>query len=133
MARGLNKVHLIGNLGGDPEMKYTPDGTAICRFSLATSYGKQDGNGNWKDETEWHRIVAWERTAEVAAQYLIKGSRCYVEGRIQSRKYTDNQGVERTSYEIVAGQLLLLDSKRDAAAQGGAGSGGGYDDEDVPF
>ncbi len=114
MARGLNKAMLIGNLGREPEMRYTPDGKPIATFSVATSRSRRDPNGNWMDETEWHRIVAWDRLAETASQYLHKGSKVYVEGRIQSRKYTDNGGVERTVYEIVANDLTLLDRRQDS-------------------
>lgn len=114
MARGLNKAMLIGNLGREPEMRYTPDGKPIATFSVATSRSRRDPNGNWMDETEWHRIVAWDRLAETASQYLHKGSKVYVEGRIQSRKYTDNGGVERTVYEIVANDLTLLDRRTES-------------------
>lgn len=117
MARGVNKVILIGNLGKDPEVRYTADGKAVANFSLATSRSRRDQNGGWMDETEWHRIVTFERNAETASQYLHKGSKVYVEGRIQSRKYTDNQGMERTAYEILANELTLLD-RREAAADG---------------
>lgn len=115
MARGLNKAMLIGNLGREPEMRYTPDGKPIATFSVATSRSRRDPNGNWMDETEWHRIVAWDRLAETASQYLHKGSKVYVEGRIQSRKYTDNGGVERTVYEIVANDLTLLDRRTESS------------------
>ncbi len=121
MARySVNKVILVGNLGREPELRYTPSGQPVANFSLATSRGRTDPNGNWTDETEWHRIVAWERLAETASQYLHKGSKVYVEGRIQSRKYTDNQGVERTSFDIVANDLTLLDRRQE--------SGEGMDD-----
>lgn len=119
MARSLNKAMLIGNLGREPEMRYTPDGKPIATFSVATSRNRRDPNGNWMDETEWHRIVAWDRLAETASQYLHKGSKVYVEGRIQSRKYTDNQGVERTVYEIVAHDLTLLDRRADTGDAAG--------------
>jgi single-strand DNA-binding protein len=125
MARySVNKVILVGNLGRDPEIRYTPAGQAVANFSLATSRGRKDPSGNWTDETEWHRIVAWERLAEMAGQSLHKGSKVYVEGRIQSRKYTDNQGVERTSFDIVANDLTLLD-RREA---GGDASGDDWGD-----
>ncbi len=115
MARySVNKVILVGNLGREPELRYTPSGQPVANFSLATSRGRKDPNGNWADETEWHRIVAWERMAELASQNLHKGSKVYVEGRIQSRKYTDNQGVERISYDIVANDLTLLDRRQDS-------------------
>ena len=118
MARySVNKVILVGNLGRDPEMRYTPGGQPVANFSLATTRSRKDPSGNWIDDTEWHRIVAWERLAEMASQSLHKGSKVYVEGRIQSRKYTDNQGVERTSFDIVANDLTLLD-RREAAGAG---------------
>src|SRR5205807_6365586 len=101
----------------DPDVRYTSSGQAVANFSLATSRRHQQPTGEWTDETEWHRIVAWERLAELASQYLHKGSKVYVEGRIASRKYTDNQGVERTSYDIVANDLTLLD-RREAASSG---------------
>jgi len=115
MARySVNKVILVGNLGREPELRYTPSGQPVANISLATSRGRKDPNGNWTDETEWHRIVAWERMAELASQNLHKGSKVYVEGRIQSRKYTDNQGVERTSFDIVANDLTLLDRRQES-------------------
>ena len=117
MARySVNKVILVGHLGRDPEMRYTPSGQAVANFSLATTRSRSDGNGNWIDETEWHRIIAWERLAELASQNLHKGSKVYVEGRIQSRKYTDNQGIERTSFEIVANDMTLLERRQDTEA-----------------
>jgi single-strand DNA-binding protein len=126
MARySVNKVILIGNLGREPEMRYTPSGQAVANFSLATTRSRRDPSGNWQDETEWHRIVAWERLAEMASQNLHKGSKVYVEGRIQSRKYTDNQGVERTSFDIVANDLTLLERRE-------AGAGGEDDWGDTP-
>ena len=115
MAKSVNKVTLVGNLGKEPEVRYTADGKAVANFSLATSRSRRDQSGGWIDETEWHRIVAFERNAETASQYLHKGHKVYVDGRIQSRKYTDNQGVERTVYEIVANDLVLLE-RRDASA-----------------
>lgn len=120
MARySVNKVILVGNLGRDPEMRYTPGGQPVANFSLATGRRRQDPNGNWVDETEWHRIVVWDRMAELASQSLHKGSKVYVEGRIQSRKYTDNQGIERTSYDIVANDLTLLDRREPSGEAGG--------------
>lgn len=126
MARSVNKVMLIGNLGRDPEVRYTASGQAVANFSVATSRSRKDPNGGWIDETEWHRIVAFERTAETASQYLHKGSKVYVEGRIQSRKYTDNGGVERTVYEIVANDLTLLDARN-----AGGDAGDSWGDEDA--
>lgn len=120
MARSVNKVTLVGNLGKEPEVRYTADGKAVATFSLATSRSRRDQSGGWTDETEWHRIVAFERNAETASQYLHKGHKVYIDGRIQSRKYTDNQGIERTVYEIVANDLVQLE-RRDAMAGGGDG------------
>jgi single-strand DNA-binding protein len=123
MARySVNKVILVGNLGRDPEMRYTPSGQPVANFSLATTRSRRDPSGNWQDDTEWHRIVVWERLAEMASQNLHKGSKVYVEGRIQSRKYTDNQGIERTSFDIVANDLTLLERRAES------GEGDDWDD-----
>lgn len=130
MARGLNKALLIGNLGADPEMRYTASGMAVVNFRVATSRRRRDPNGNMLDETEWHRIVAYERLAEIASQYLHKGSQVFVEGRIQSRKYMDNQNIERTVYEIIANDLTLLGSRGDSG--GGGGDDWGDSPNDVP-
>ncbi len=119
MARGLNKVMLIGNLGADPEVRYTPSGQAVATFRVATSRRRRDPNGNMIDETEWHRIVAWERLAELAQNYLHKGRQVYVEGRLQTRQWTDQQGQQRYTTEIVANDITLL----------GARDGGGGGDE----
>jgi single-strand DNA-binding protein len=114
MARySVNKVILVGNLGRDPELRYSANGKPIATFSLATSRRRQDPSGTWVDETEWHRIVVWEKVAELASQALHKGSKVYVEGRIQSRKYTDSQGIERTAYDIVAYDLTLIDKREE--------------------
>lgn len=93
MAYSLNEVNLIGNVGRDPEARYLSDGTPVANFSLATSSRRQDPNGEWVDDTEWHRIVAWERHAELAMKSIVKGSKVFVKGRIKSRKYTDDSGV----------------------------------------
>lgn len=130
MARGLNKALLIGNLGADPEMRYTASGMAVVNFRVATSRRRRDPNGNMLDETEWHRIVAYERLAEIASQYLHKGSQVFIEGRIQSRKYMDNQNIERTVYEIIANDLTLLGSRGDLG--GGSGDDWGDSPNNVP-
>ncbi len=118
----MNKVILIGRLGRDPETRYMPSGEAVCNFSLATSESWNDKkSGNKVERTEWHNISMWGRLAEIAGQYLKKGSLVYLEGRIQSRKYTDKTGVERTAYEIVANEMKMLGGKND---------GGG---SDVPY
>ena len=108
MARGLNKVTLIGNLGKDPELKYTNSGVAVATFSLATSDSWKDQEGNMQERTEWHNIVAWRKLAEICGQYLKKGSQVYIEGKIQTRNYLDKEGVKKYITEIVADQLLML-------------------------
>lgn len=125
MARGLNKVMLIGNLGKDPEMKYTPQGTAVTTFSMAVSRSRKSPDGQMIDETEWFRVVAWERLAETCNEFLRKGSKVYIEGRLQTRKWTAQDGQERQMVEVVANEMLLLDSRQ----QGGPQGGGGYSDE----
>lgn len=109
----LNKVMLIGRLGRDPETRYMPSGEAVCNFSLATSENWKDKSGNKVERTEWHNISMYGRLAEVAGQYLRKGSLTYIEGRIQSRKYTDKTGAERTAYDIVASEMKMLGGKND--------------------
>jgi len=125
MARGLNKVQIIGNLGADPEMRYTPSGSAVTNFRVAVSRMRRGADGNNVDETEWFRVVAWDsagyKLAEICNEYLRKGSKVYVEGRLQSRKYTDKDGVERTSVEIVANEMLMLDGRSDGAETGQGG------------
>jgi single-strand DNA-binding protein len=108
MARGLNKVMLIGNLGADPEVRYTPSGQAVATFRVATSHYRRDPNGERQEVTEWHRIVAWERLAELAQNYLHKGRQVYVEGRLQTRQWTDQQGQNRYTTEIIANDITLL-------------------------
>ena len=104
----LNKVTLIGRLGRDPEVRYMPNGDAVCNFSLATSEKFTDKSGNKAEKTEWHNIVIYRKLAEIAGQYLKKGSQVYLEGKIQSHKYTDKNGVERTAYEIVCHEMKML-------------------------
>ena len=120
----LNKVILIGNLGRDPEVRYMPNGEAVCNFSIATSETWNDRqSGQRQERTEWHNITMYRRLAEIAGQYLKKGSQVYIEGRIQSRKYTGKDGIERTAYDIVANEMKMLGSRN---ASGGSGS---YDDQ----
>ena len=113
MARGVNKVILLGNLGKDPELSYLPSGQSVAKFSLATSRKYKDKSGELKDETEWHNIVAWGKLGEIAAQYLKKGRQAYIEGRISSRKWEDREGKQRTSFEIVADEVVLLGGRGD--------------------
>jgi single-strand DNA-binding protein len=149
MARGLNKVMLIGNLGKDPEMKYTPSGMPVTTFSVAVSRSWRTPEGENREETEWFRVVAWQKLAETCNEYLRKGMRVYIEGRLQTRKWTDQQGQERYTTEVVANEMVML-SGREEGGSGGGGSrerssaaparGGGNDfdelgmeDEDIPF
>ena len=132
MAGSVNKVILIGNLGRDPEARFTQDGTKIVNFSIATSERWKDkSTGERREKTEWHRVVLFnEHLAEIAEQYLRKGSKVYVEGALQTRKWTGNDGVEKYSTEVVLqryrGELTMLDTRGD----GGGGGGGGYDASD---
>lgn len=139
MAKSVNKVILLGTLGKDPELKYTPQGTPVAKFSLATNSSYKDKqSGEWKETTEWHNIVAWQRTAEVAAEYLKKGSKCYIEGRITNRSWDDKEtGQKRYMTEIIVNDLVLVGGKRDG--EGGEGGGrsrgaasGGFDQRSSP-
>ena len=114
----LNKVILIGNLGRDPEVRYMPNGEAVCNFSIATSETWNDRQtGQRQERTEWHNITLYRRMAEVAGQYLKKGSLVYIEGRIQSRKYTDKDGIERTAYEIIGNEMKMLGGKAEGSSE----------------
>lgn len=120
MARGINKVILIGNLGQDPEVRFTPSGTAVANLSLATSDSWMDRQtGQRQERTEWHRVVMFNKLAEIAQQYLKKGSKLYVEGRLQTRKWQDQNGQDKYSTEIVANNMEMLDSR-------GGSDGGQY-------
>jgi len=122
----VNKVILVGRLGRDPETRYTGGGQAVANFSIATDETYKDRNGEKQKRTEWHKIVVWGKQAEIAQQYLKKGSLLFVEGRIQSREWQDKEGQKRTSFEIVASNFRMLGGRGDgAAASAGAGAGGG--------
>jgi len=135
---GVNKVILLGNLGADPEMRYTPGGTAVANFRLATTETYTNKEGEKVTKTEWHRIVAFRRLAEICGEYLSKGKQVYIEGKIQTRSWEDREGVKKYTTEIVADTMQMLGSK-------GSGSGGGApsagsppsssseDLDDVPF
>ena len=112
----VNKVILVGRLGRDPESRFTASGQAVCNFSLATDRSYKDRNGQTQKQTEWHKIVAWGKLAEICQKYLKKGSQIFIEGRIQSRQWEDQQGQKRTSFEIVAGEMRMLGSRGDASA-----------------
>ncbi len=117
MAKSVNKVILVGNLGKDPEVKYTPSGVPVAKFSLATNERFKDKAGEWQDRTEWHNIVAWQRLAEIIGEYVKKGSKIYIEGRLQTSSWEDKQsGEKKYRTEVVASDLVLL---------GGRGEGGG--------
>ena len=126
MARGVNKVILIGNLGKDPEIRYTQSGTAVANFTMATteSWGGKDGQER-QEKTEWHNIVVWARLAEICNQYLSKGRQVYIEGRIQTRKWEDRDGNTRYTTEIVAQNMQMLGSRGDSDFGDGGGDGGG--------
>jgi single-strand DNA-binding protein len=110
-SKSVNKIILIGNLGQDPELRYTSSGVAVASFSMATSESWKDQDGNVQEKTQWHKLVAWRKLAEIVGEYLKKGSKVYVEGRIQYRSYDDKNGVKRDVTEIVIDQMLMLDSK----------------------
>jgi single-strand DNA-binding protein len=114
----LNKILLIGHLGRDPEIRYTPDGVAVATFSLATSESWTDKNGSRQEHTEWHNIVAWNKLADLSKRYLSKGRQVYIEGRIRSRDWTDRDGNKRRSTEVIATQMVLLGSRPQGAEAG---------------
>lgn len=146
---GVNKAIIIGNLGQTPEMKYLTNGDAVCNISIATSESWKDKNtGEKQERTEWHRVVMFRRLAEIAGQYLKKGSKVYVEGKLQTRKWEDQKGIERYTTEIVASQLQMLDSRGGDQQQQNtflpgntttsndvvpASNGGEGFDDDIPF
>lgn len=126
---GVNKVIIIGNLGRDPEIKYTQSNVPVANFSVATTESWKDKNsGEWQEKTEWHRIVAWRHLAERAERYLKKGKQVYVEGRLETRKWQGQDGQERYTTEIIASQLMLLGRREEGEGGGGGGGGGGYGD-----
>lgn len=156
MAGSVNKVILIGRLGKDPELKYTPSGAPVAKFSLATDESFKDRSGEMQKHTEWHNIVAWNKLAEICGEYLTKGKQVYIEGRIRSRQWEDQDKNKRTSYEIIAFNMTMLGSKSDgerssaSSPRPAAASGGNHDenppsfeppssppsditDEDIPF
>jgi single-strand DNA-binding protein len=140
MARSLNKVMLIGNLGKDPELRYTTSGTAVATFSLATNEAWRDADGNTQERTEWHNIVAWKKLAEICGEWLKKGKKVYIEGRIQTRSYEDkNTGAKKYITEIVASDMLMLDGKPAGGQEAGSAPSAGEEapqgkvEEDLPF
>jgi single-strand DNA-binding protein len=140
----LNKVMLIGNLGKDPEVRFTTSGQGVASFSLATTEKYKNKSGEWEEKTEWHNIVFWGRQAEICGEYLSKGKTVYVEGRLQTRKWQDKDGRDRYTTEIVGDRMQMLSPKGEGG-KGGGGRGGNeptaaYDDpvgynqeDDIPF
>ncbi|NOH04069.1 MAG: single-stranded DNA-binding protein [Chloroflexi bacterium] len=114
MGRGLNKVQIIGHLGKDPEMRYTPSGKPVTTFTVAVGRSWNSADGERHNETEWFNVVAWGTLAEICKQYLVKGQQVYVEGRLQTRRWDDKEGVKHTSVEIVAGEMMMLGDRRDS-------------------
>jgi single-strand DNA-binding protein len=154
--KSVNKVILLGNLGKDPELKYTPSGTAVAKFSLATNDRFKDKEGQWQDRTEWHNITAWARTAEIAGEYLKKGSKVYIEGSLRTHSWDDKQtGQKKYMTEIMVNDLVLLSGRGEGGGESGgfsrgAAGGNNFDqrtpehepvsatstpisDEDIPF
>ncbi len=139
MAKDLNKVMVIGRLGADPEMRYTPSGSPVTNFRVAVNRRTRAGdNGESQEETDWFTVVTWQKLAEIASQYLAKGARVYVEGRLQTRSWEGQDGQKRYATEIIANDMIMLDSRQAA----GVASGRGGDDEvediatdggDIPF
>ena len=157
MAKSVNKVILLGNVGKDPEIRSTPGGTMVANFTLATSDRQKDAQGNWQDRTEWHNLVAFTRTAEIIRDYVKKGSKLYVEGKIQTRSWDDKEtGAKKYRTEIIVNDLSLLSGREEGGSSGGgysrgSGSSASYDqrpssapaddyaqqaeisDDDIPF
>ena len=114
MNRGLNKVMIIGRLGRDPEMRYTPSGRPVTTFSVGTNRSWNTANGERRTETEWFNVVAWSSLAEICKQYLLKDSQVYIEGRLQTRHWEDNEGLKHSAVEIVANEMIMLDERRES-------------------
>ncbi len=151
MARSVNKVILLGRLGKDPELTYIPSGQSVAKFTMATNRSYKDKSGEWKEETDWHNIVAWGKLGEICAQYLAKGRQAYVEGQIRTRSWEDREGKKRTTTEIIANEVVLLGARGEGAPEaasraagassssapledssGGSGSSE-ITDDDIPF
>jgi len=113
MSRGLNKVQIIGHLGKEPEMRYTPSGKPVTTFTVAVSRSWNTGDGEKHSETEWFNVVAWGNLAEICKQYLTKGQQVYIEGRLQTRRWDDKEGAKHTSVEVVANEMMMLGERKD--------------------
>lgn len=129
MARGINKVILVGNLGNDPEVRYTPAGAAVTTISVATTENWKDKEGNRQEKTEWHRVVFFSRLAEIAGEYLKKGSQVYIEGKLRTNKWQDQSGQDRYTTEILANEMQMLGGRADS---GSGGFGGGQSMPSAP-
>ena len=135
----INKVILIGNLGADPELRHTQSGVTVASFRVATTERWKGQDGQMQEQTEWHSIVAWKRLGEICGEYLSKGSRVYVEGKLQTRKWQDQDGKDRYTTEIVAREMKMLSPRGEGSGSGGGygGDGGGQEpppmEDDVPF
>ena len=133
MARGVNKVILIGNLGQDPEVKYMPNGNAVANVTVATSESWKDKNtGEQTDKTEWHRVVFFRRLAEIVGEYLKKGSKVYIEGKLQTRKWQDKNGADHWTTEIIANEMQMLDSRGGGSSDFNQNQGGGGQQQSAP-
>lgn len=128
----LNKVMLIGNLGKDPEIRYTQSGTAVATFNVATTERWKDKEGQMQESTEWHRVVAWQKLAETCGEYLHKGSKVYIEGKLQTRKWQDQNGNDKYTTEIVANVMKMLTPRGGAGDETYGGGGGGMNDYPEP-
>lgn len=124
MAGGVNKVILVGNLGADPEVRFTPGGQAVANFRIATSESWNDKNGQKQERTEWHRIVVWGKLAELCGEYLAKGRQCFIEGRLQTREWTDKENKKNYTTEVVATSVVFLGGRDGAGAGAGPRPGG---------
>lgn len=129
---GVNKVILVGNLGKDPEVRYTKSGQAVANFSLATSEKWTDKDGQKKEQVEWHRITVWGKLAEICGEHLLKGKQVYIEGRLQTREWEDNDGNKRQTTEVVANNMTML-GQVGIQSNVGASNDGNFEDDDTPF
>lgn len=140
MARGINKAIILGNLGNDPEIRYTSSGSACCNFSVATSETWKDkSTGEQKEKTEWHRVSCFGKLAEICGEYLKKGSQVYIEGKIQTRKWQDKDGKDQYTTEIIANEMQMLGGRDSQSSGSSSANGGGHGsktddfDDDIPF
>lgn len=139
--KSLNKVLLIGNLGQDPVLEYTPNGTAVTKLSIATAESQKNKSGEWEERTEWHRVVLFGKQAESASQYLRKGSKVFIEGRLKTRSWEDQNGQKKYATDIISNDVVFLDSKQDGSRREPANgkpqpqskASEDYSDDDLPF